>query len=391
MGRRRGVAGALFWRWGLNIYKNDVPGIYGGAGGGDAAALCCCYRRRRCRYCCWGVLNGVVGSRAVLLCSCGPSLRPPMSAAPPCAAPPAGVLPEHSTFQLVSEHAQRVRAHVSALHGTPAARGLALPCSRGKAQLLLAPPGPLPTPCCCAHRQRAAPHSSASPLPPLPPPASGQHQPSCGRVPARLLGGLGELWRPAAQVGCAWLHSSLVGLACTPAETASQTPTERAPPRPQVRAPALGVRRAPRAAAVHQEPRRGRPAPAVLRPPRLCLPGRLLPARAGRLREGLHRHLVLSARPLKRRQLPPMHCSQAVALPFPPHSLLARTCHPSLMLAATYLQAGWQSASKIKGSNRMLGGEGGKVGERQALAGELTTMRRVRRALGDQQGKKGAF
>lgn len=47
--RRQAVAGSLFWRWGLRIYRNDVPGVYGAplpywgcdAGAGSQLALAC--------------------------------------------------------------------------------------------------------------------------------------------------------------------------------------------------------------------------------------------------------------------------------------------------------------------------------------------------------------
>ncbi|PRW56573.1 mannan endo-1,4-beta-mannosidase 2-like [Chlorella sorokiniana] len=53
IGRGHALSGSLFWRWGLRIYRNDVPGIY-------------------------------------------------------------GVLPTHSTFKMMAEHAQRVRVHTLA-------------------------------------------------------------------------------------------------------------------------------------------------------------------------------------------------------------------------------------------------------------------------------------
>jgi hypothetical protein len=38
VGQRRGLGGSLYWRWGFNVYRNDLPGPYGGYRGATCGA-----------------------------------------------------------------------------------------------------------------------------------------------------------------------------------------------------------------------------------------------------------------------------------------------------------------------------------------------------------------
>lgn len=103
VGSRRPLAGSLFWRWGLSIYKNDVPGPYGASG------------RVGAREQAFGLAHAPPARHST-----------PLLPSPSSLLPPPGILPEHSTFKLLSEHAQRLRAH--ALAAPPAADCPAAEC-----------------------------------------------------------------------------------------------------------------------------------------------------------------------------------------------------------------------------------------------------------------------
>ena len=76
--------GAMYWRWGVNFYEEEMPGNYGAAGLGMGCRFFTCLQ-----------LGG------------------PLNASPASAPAPAGVLPGHSTFDLITAHSRRMKARMN--------------------------------------------------------------------------------------------------------------------------------------------------------------------------------------------------------------------------------------------------------------------------------------